>query len=716
MEPQAQFSPNYFPPEFGHLRGEDAPAAARRGRRHARGEDGRDGAAQVYVDGQFRGVTPAKVTGLTRAEHYVTVSAPGYARGAGAGARWRGERRPSRPRERAAPRRPRWSASPRPRGRGPGRGGLELGTLAGMQQVLALLVRGRSREGAGGADGGAPGRGGRPQPGATPGPAPRATGLATGAARRCWPGWWPWTRRAGGGKPVTHFGSGGRSAGRRTAGYVLLATGAALLAGGVFFGLEASSQARTVQTRWRRRTRARRTPSDGKTFALVADVGMIAGLAVRGRGHAGLAFFSEGRVAEARPKSAVVAVAPPRTGDGSPAAKPVREALPMPPPPARTGRPRSRAPRRARCRCRRPPRGASGRRDAAPRRPRLLPRWRPRSRPRGGRAQREREAEERSASARRRRASSARRRRSASATSVKLLGASRQQEEKRKREEEREAQARAKRRRRSSPKLRRRRSTSGTTSHAPPHRSSCGSLRPCPWRLSACSLLLDFDPEGQPCDQRTVPQGYVCQTGLRHVRHARLTVAPLGRTPARAGDPDGAAPSRRTAPCRRRSAPGYHRAGDRVRPDHVAVRPRTRPPQGVAPVPVSPKGCTRAHPEFRPPVARALASRVLRSRAQEESPDMGKRVGVLMGGWGEEREISLKTGEAVVAALESRGHTVTRIFAGPGLDRALRVGGHRRGLPRAARAHGRGRQGAGAAGGAGAAVHRARACWPPRWR
>jgi D-alanine-D-alanine ligase len=51
---------------------------------------------------------------------------------------------------------------------------------------------------------------------------------------------------------------------------------------------------------------------------------------------------------------------------------------------------------------------------------------------------------------------------------------------------------------------------------------------------------------------------------------------------------------------------------------------------------------------------------------------MGKRVGVLMGGWGEEREISLKTGEAMVAALESRGHEVVRVFAGPGLDRALR--------------------------------------------
>lgn len=51
---------------------------------------------------------------------------------------------------------------------------------------------------------------------------------------------------------------------------------------------------------------------------------------------------------------------------------------------------------------------------------------------------------------------------------------------------------------------------------------------------------------------------------------------------------------------------------------------------------------------------------------------MSKRIGVLMGGWGEEREISVKTGEGIVAALEKLGHEVTRIFAGPGLDRALR--------------------------------------------
>jgi len=52
-----------------------------------------------------------------------------------------------------------------------------------------------------------------------------------------------------------------------------------------------------------------------------------------------------------------------------------------------------------------------------------------------------------------------------------------------------------------------------------------------------------------------------------------------------------------------------------------------------------------------------------------------KQVAVLMGGWGEEREISVKTGEAVAAALESRGHQVTRVLAGPGLDQTLRATG-----------------------------------------
>jgi D-alanine-D-alanine ligase len=50
---------------------------------------------------------------------------------------------------------------------------------------------------------------------------------------------------------------------------------------------------------------------------------------------------------------------------------------------------------------------------------------------------------------------------------------------------------------------------------------------------------------------------------------------------------------------------------------------------------------------------------------------MGKHVAVLMGGWGEEREISLSTGQAIAKALEKNGHRVTRVDAGFGLEREL---------------------------------------------
>ena len=52
------------------------------------------------------------------------------------------------------------------------------------------------------------------------------------------------------------------------------------------------------------------------------------------------------------------------------------------------------------------------------------------------------------------------------------------------------------------------------------------------------------------------------------------------------------------------------------------------------------------------------------------------RVGVLMGGFSAEREVSLHTGEGVAAALEARGHDVTRLVWGPGssdIDELLRA-------------------------------------------
>ena len=49
-----------------------------------------------------------------------------------------------------------------------------------------------------------------------------------------------------------------------------------------------------------------------------------------------------------------------------------------------------------------------------------------------------------------------------------------------------------------------------------------------------------------------------------------------------------------------------------------------------------------------------------------------KHVGVLMGGMSAEREVSLKSGEAVASALEERGFSVTKIFVDQDIDRVLR--------------------------------------------
>lgn len=49
-----------------------------------------------------------------------------------------------------------------------------------------------------------------------------------------------------------------------------------------------------------------------------------------------------------------------------------------------------------------------------------------------------------------------------------------------------------------------------------------------------------------------------------------------------------------------------------------------------------------------------------------------KRIGILMGGMSSEKEISLKTGEAVFEALKSRGHDVVKIFVDRDIDQVLR--------------------------------------------
>jgi D-alanine-D-alanine ligase len=48
------------------------------------------------------------------------------------------------------------------------------------------------------------------------------------------------------------------------------------------------------------------------------------------------------------------------------------------------------------------------------------------------------------------------------------------------------------------------------------------------------------------------------------------------------------------------------------------------------------------------------------------------RIGILMGGLSSERELSLRTGEAVHAALSERGHDAVKLFVDRELDLTLR--------------------------------------------
>jgi hypothetical protein len=203
----------------------------------------------------------------------------------------------------------------------------ELGALAGVPQVLALLVRG----GPGNAPLTVTGlrvdvADGHNQAYAL-GQVPRGEAMATGSEALL-TGLVAQDAARVDGKPVKHFAGGG-GVSRQTAGYVLLATGVALLAGGIYFGLEASSKSDAFKTAPQGSTRAEDLKSTGKTYALVADIGVLAGLVSAGAGSY-LAFYKKkgGGSSSSAPASTPSERAAPARDE-----KPMKEALPMPPPP-----------------------------------------------------------------------------------------------------------------------------------------------------------------------------------------------------------------------------------------------------------------------------------------------------------------------------------------------------------------------------------------------
>lgn len=306
--PRAEFSPNYFPP--------DELAAAERTRKSILVDANKtlevktgDVLAQIYVDGQFWGTSPQTLQGLTPAEHFVTVIAPGYAPAQG---KFRGEANLTLQPLPSAPSLKAWMDRiiESPEGEDRDAALRELGASAKTQQVLALVVRGTPGAGPQDAialrldvsDGHNWGYATAPVP---LGGEAMVTGiqslLATVVQADA-------PRKRG---PTTHYIKSKSGSGRRTAGYVLLGTGAALVAGGVYFGLQANSKSddfkKTPQTDARTADKLR---SDGKTFALVADVGVIAGLVSAGLGS-WLAFTGGG-------------------GGGKGDARPGRETAPQP--------------------------------------------------------------------------------------------------------------------------------------------------------------------------------------------------------------------------------------------------------------------------------------------------------------------------------------------------------------------------------------------------
>jgi hypothetical protein len=310
--PRAEFSPNYFPPDELAVVEKTRKAILAEANRSLQVRTG-EVIAQVFVDGQFQGPSPLTLSGLTSTEHFITIVAPGYLPAQG---RVRGEAsftlQPVPTQQRLQALVDRIVADPEGEGRDTAL--RELGALAGTQQVLAVLVR--ATPGAAGqelvalrldvSDGHNLGYTTAPVPSMgeamdTAFQGALATVLQADAPRTQ-------------GRPVKHFAVAKTGSGRRTAGYVLIATGAALVAGGFYFGLEASSRSNRFKETAQTDPRAANLRSDGKTFALIADVGVIAGLISAGAGS--WLAFSGG-------------------GDGKDKPRPSRPAPPASPPPAR---------------------------------------------------------------------------------------------------------------------------------------------------------------------------------------------------------------------------------------------------------------------------------------------------------------------------------------------------------------------------------------------
>jgi len=280
LEPRAQLSADVFPPDLlayaekvkksvlslatTSLKVTTSPAGAR-----------------IYLDGRFRGVSPVELTGLTQADHFVTAVMPGRTlvqRRARSGAV--SLELPYAP---GAAGLDQAVAEIRVDPQGPGRDKAlrALGQSLKVDQLLAVLVRRGALAGrlsltglrvemsdghnAGWAELELPA-----DDALAVNAEPFLSGLlGTDAPRR--------------GGPVTHFAkqAGG---GLNMLAWGGVGGGAALVAGGVVFGALALGKAGEYRGIQQTSPEAAATASTGRTYALVADVGVLAGLVTAGVG------------------------------------------------------------------------------------------------------------------------------------------------------------------------------------------------------------------------------------------------------------------------------------------------------------------------------------------------------------------------------------------------------------------------------------------------
>ncbi|WP_338864225.1 PEGA domain-containing protein [Myxococcus stipitatus] len=335
VDPRAQFSPNFFPPDEVAFVDKERKAALA-GSSGALTVHTEPVPAQVYVDGHFKGVSPVELKGLTAADHFVTVVAPGY--GMEQSRAREGDTSLTLPptesqrglqsiSERVARKSEELERDVALR---------ELGALAGVSQVLALLVRG----GTGTAPLQVTGLRLEVSDGHnlaySVGAVPSGEAMATGSEAFLSSLVGNDTARLAGNKPVTHFVTEG-GPGRKTMGYVMMATGVALLAGGIYFGMEASSKEDDFRRAPQTSPRAKDFRDTGKTYALVADIGLLTGLVSAGLGSY-FAFSGGGGGGGSKSTPAPAPAPTPKRSRATPPAKAEsqKESLAMPPPPKGT--------------------------------------------------------------------------------------------------------------------------------------------------------------------------------------------------------------------------------------------------------------------------------------------------------------------------------------------------------------------------------------------